>query len=52
MFKKSNDLMPVTLLMSYLLLFIVFVTLMVVSVALQEPTDAEYYNQDTNQEIK
>ena len=51
MFKQSTDLMPVTLLMSYLLLFIVFVTMMVVSVALQEETDAEYYYQDT-EEIK
>ena len=51
MFKQSTDLMPVTLLMSYLLLFIVFVTLMVVSVALQEETDVEYYYQDT-EEIK
>ena len=51
MFKQSTDLMPVTLLMSYLLLFIVFVTLLVVSAALQAPTDAEYYYQDT-EEIK
>ena len=49
MFKQSTDLMPVTLLMSYLLLFIVFVTLMVVCIALQEPTDAEYYYQDTEE---
>ena len=52
MFKQSNDLMPVTLLMSYLLLFVTVIILVVVSAALQEQVDAEYYNQDTTQEIE
>ena len=51
MFKKSTDLMPVTLLMSYLLLFVTLIILVMVSAILQEPTDAEYYYQDT-EEIK
>jgi len=52
MFKKSNDLMPVTLLMSYLLLFVTVIILVVASAALPQQTDAEYYNQDTTQEIE
>ena len=41
--KNSNDLMPITLLMSYLLFFMVFIIVLLLGAALQEETDEVYY---------
>ena len=43
--KKSNDLMPYTLFMSYLLLAWVIVIILSLAVLLEEETDQVYYGQ-------
>ena len=43
--KKSNDLMPYTLFMSYLLLAWVVVIILSLAVLLEEETDQVYYGQ-------